>query len=318
LTANRSFTLPDWSGTLLTFGYQQTAYDNFNRANGALGSNWTSFLPSSSFVAPTITGNQIVGNTATKQNYAFWNANNFLADQFTQFTATSSSTGGPDSVVTTLRMSASGGYACSANGASSGGIYTVNSSGTFTSLAAATVAYAAGDVLRCEAKGTTITLYKNGVSQISATDSTFASGAPGFGVYNNGSGAQLDNWSGGNLRSSAQLDTEQDWNQPQHFTNGLIAGASTNPLLGRYGRYTATISPAQVAANTCAAQSFTVTGLLAADVLIGISKPTEQAGLSATPGHVTGASTATINFCNATAAAIIPTASESYNFVVVQ
>jgi hypothetical protein len=33
---------------------------------------------------------------------------------------------------------------------------------------------------------------------------------------------------------------------------------------------------------------------------------------------VTGANTATINFCNLTAAAIIPTASESYNFVVVQ
>jgi hypothetical protein len=94
-----------------------------------------------------------------------------------------------------------------------------------------------------------------------------------------------------------------------------IGGGS---LLSRYARFTGTFSPSPVAANTCAAQSFTVSGVLVGDIMIGVNKPTEQAGLSVTPGHVTAANTATMNFCNNTAASISPTGSESYNLVVVQ
>jgi hypothetical protein len=133
-----------------------------------------------------------------------------------------------------------------------------------------------------------------------------------------GNVATEKNWSGGNLHPLAQLDSEQDWIRTQHFTQGLTVGATSNPALARYGRYATTLSPASVAANSCVAQSFTVTGLLPSDILIGVTKPTEQPGLSVTHGHVTGSNTATINFCNNTAASITPTASETYNFVVVQ
>jgi hypothetical protein len=151
---------------------------------------------------------------------------------------------------------------------------------------------------------------------LTATDTQITSGSPGLLI--SGSVATEKNWSGGNLHPLAQLDTEQDWTRTQHFAQGVTVGATNNPSLVRYGRYTTTLSPASVAANTCAAQSFTVTGLLASDILIGVNKPTEQAGLSVTPGHVTGANTATINFCNNTATSITPTASETYNFVAVQ
>lgn len=92
----------------------------------------------------------------------------------------------------------------------------------------------------------------------------------------------------------------------------------TGTVLSRYARYNAVLTPAAVAANTCAAQSFTVTNVVAVDFLIGINKPTEQAGLSVTTGHVSGAGTATMNFCNNTASPITPTAGETYQFVVVQ
>ncbi len=98
--------------------------------------------------------------------------------------------------------------------------------------------------------------------------------------------------------------------------NTLTVGTGTS--LARYARFAVTLSPAAVAANTCAAQSFTVTGVVSGDILIGANKPSTQAGLSVTPGIVSGANTATLNFCNNTAAAITPTASESYSFVVVQ
>lgn len=92
----------------------------------------------------------------------------------------------------------------------------------------------------------------------------------------------------------------------------------TGTVLTRYSRYNGVFNPASVAANTCAAQSFTVTGVVVGDILIAANKPTEQAGLSVTPGHVTGTNAATMNFCNNTASPITPTAAETYNLVVVQ
>lgn len=101
------------------------------------------------------------------------------------------------------------------------------------------------------------------------------------------------------------------------FPTGLTVGSGNG--LSRYARYTATESPSSVAAHTCAAQTFSnVTEAQSGDVLIAVNKPTEQAGLSVTPGHVTGTNTLTVNFCNDTSSSITPTASQSYNFVVVQ
>jgi hypothetical protein len=108
-----------------------------------------------------------------------------------------------------------------------------------------------------------------------------------------------------------------DGSIPTLLGGGLAIGTGTT--LARYARYAVTESPAAVAANTCAAQSFNnITGIVTGDILIGVHKPTEQAGLSVTPGHVTATNTATVNFCNNTAAVITPTASQTYNFVVVQ
>src|SRR5258707_10483529 len=42
-----------------------------------------------------------------------------------------------------------------------------------------------------------------------------------------GSVATEKNWSGGNLHPLAQLDTEQDWTKPQHYTQGVVFGTET-------------------------------------------------------------------------------------------
>jgi hypothetical protein len=113
----------------------------------------------------------------------------------------------------------------------------------------------------------------------------------------------------------AALDLPQTWSAPQNF-GGLSIGRGT--ILTKYARYIATLSPARVGAKTCTAQNFTVNGIEPLDVLIGVSKPTDQAGLSITPGHVAGANTVTVNFCNNTGLPIMPRESEIYSFVVVQ
>lgn len=76
-----------------------------------------------------------------------------------------------------------------------------------------------------------------------------------------------------------------------------------------------TISPAQVAANTTAEQTFSVPGILANDALIGVRKPTAQAGLGIVGFRVTADGTIGVTFINATASPITPTASELYQVI---
>lgn len=114
----------------------------------------------------------------------------------------------------------------------------------------------------------------------------------------------------------AATNVTQDWERAQHFRAGSVFGNGTS--LSRYARYDAKLSPLSVAARSCAAQAFSIRGVLAQDLLIAVAKPTEDKGLSITPGHVTGNNTATINFCNFTDNVIIPTANEVYQFIFVQ
>jgi hypothetical protein len=94
----------------------------------------------------------------------------------------------------------------------------------------------------------------------------------------------------------------------------LTGGAAS---VTRLGKLTATISPAQVAANTCAEQTFTVTGVATGDV-VDVNKPSAQAGLSVPNVRASAANQVGINFCNNTASPITPTASETYLFFVRQ
>ena len=73
-----------------------------------------------------------------------------------------------------------------------------------------------------------------------------------------------------------------------------------------------TLSPAEVAVNTTAEQTFTVPGLRTTDVLLGVSKPTAQAGLGIVGYRISAADTIGITFANVTAGAITPTAAQVY------
>src|SRR5437868_15001292 len=78
--------------------------------------------------------------------------------------------------------------------------------------------------------------------------------------------------------------------------------------------FTATLSPALVAANTTAEQTFTCTGLVTADAVI-VNKPTAQAGLGIVGARVSAADTLAITFSNNTGAGITPTAAEVYKVI---
>jgi hypothetical protein len=66
----------------------------------------------------------------------------------------------------------------------------------------------------------------------------------------------------------------------------------------------ATVDPASVAANVNAEQDFTVTGLKAGDIPIGLESPVAMATLALTPIRVDADDTLTVRASNPTAGAI--------------
>lgn len=97
----------------------------------------------------------------------------------------------------------------------------------------------------------------------------------------------------------------------------VATGTGTGSWKQRFRRLTATLTPAIVAANTTAEQTFTVSGVaLATDYCVGVSKPTAQAGLGIVGWRVSADNTIAITFSNNTGAGITPTAAQTYQFIV--
>lgn len=83
--------------------------------------------------------------------------------------------------------------------------------------------------------------------------------------------------------------------------------------------YTTSLTPASVAANTTAEQTFTVTGLnVTTDFIASVSKPTTQAGLGIVGYRIPSNNNIAITFSNNTGGAIVPTAAETYRIVAVR
>lgn len=221
LSANRTLSIPDLTGYLPVTGYLNSAYDNATRANGAIGANWT--VTNNGI---NISSNNFVG-TANANDLAYWSASLFSPSQFSQVTVTALN-GTSDFPGVAVLVSGSGaatqGYDCIEDTTN---IFIQRISGTSnTTLSSAGTTGAPGDILRLEAApGGVLTCYKNGVSTLTATDTTYTSGQPA--LFLNGTTATSKNWSGGNLHPLAQLDAEQDWIRTQHFTQGMALGGES-------------------------------------------------------------------------------------------
>jgi hypothetical protein len=87
----------------------------------------------------------------------------------------------------------------------------------------------------------------------------------------------------------------------------------------KLGVFNLTLTPASVAPNTSAEQTFSTTGigLLTTDIVL-VQKPTSQAGLVVGGTRVSAADQLAINFGNLTAATITPTASQVYVVAVLR
>lgn len=164
-----------------------TATDDFNRSNGAVGSNWT--VLSGSF---NVSSNQVVAGTVGggTANMAIWNAVSFTADQIGVLTITHNGGlgvygGTPQSALgICLRCSSGNGMLFTANDA---GAYQWSKfvSGTGYFLGQAVRTPAAGDVIEARAVGTTYTLFVKSAAGVqtqlaSFTDTDLTSGSVGL------------------------------------------------------------------------------------------------------------------------------------------
>jgi hypothetical protein len=106
------------------------------------------------------------------------------------------------------------------------------------------------------------------------------------------------------------------------FENPMFDTQPSDYDPGGFEYFEQALTPAAVAANTTAEQTFLIAvpgvafGL--GDELVSVNKPTLQAGLAVAQSRISAANTVAITFVNDTAGAITPTAGEIYRFVVLR
>lgn len=192
-------------------GGTEIASDNFDRADGALGANWSSLNPLYGG-NPEVNTNSARCSYATGDNMACarWNGTGTFNDnQYSECVIGALIWLGAD-------------YRCGVIARASADIDTARDfyalyvemdaptdktwrlikivNGTVTVLTSGTAAFADTDVLRLECSGTTITGKRNGTTLGSPqTDSSIITGKPGILVSGSTSGPAVNSWSGGNL-----------------------------------------------------------------------------------------------------------------------
>ena len=165
--------------------------DNFNRADGALGSNWGQSI---SLDPMTISGNKAV-NVTGNISANFWSSNTFANDQHAQCSC--ELTVGIAGLV--LRHGvASNCYLGWQDLNGNVTIYRVDA-GTPANIAFAVgTVPSLGDILTFDVVGSLFTFRNVTKGNVTtATDATYASGQPGITTFS--AGAALDNWSAGPL-----------------------------------------------------------------------------------------------------------------------
>jgi hypothetical protein len=176
--------------------FAATASDDFNRADGGLGAGWTDVSDG----GLAIMSQAAAGTAAAGVSGDIRSAESYPSDQYSQVEVTSAPLSGGEWIGPMVRAQ-SGGQSAYV------GIYFWNygspvlmlfmrADGGWTQLGATydSGLLPAGTQLTLMVTGSTISFQQDGVTRITATDTSLTGGAPGIMAYGTGS---VDNWSGG-------------------------------------------------------------------------------------------------------------------------
>lgn len=236
VTANRTQTTPDASGTFLldtttttSAGLAPAPYDNFFRANGGLGANWTTNFSGSGSLA--IASNAVVGgNAGSFWTGSYWSVTPFLNDQYAEVTIASLPTGGGKIGPSVRNVGTTAGttnnYACVQDTASivlekttSGGVAFMTSAGDAPVVGMRIRLQQIGTALTCTATSPT-----GVVTTITSADAANTSGAPGITAFQ--ATGTVTNFTGGSIPNNVAYVTspmgEQQFNGDQHINNGAL------------------------------------------------------------------------------------------------
>jgi hypothetical protein len=187
-----------------------TVTDTFNRADGALGSNWATIAGA----APVIFSNTVRRNGTNLICAAHWvGANDSFADD--QFVELVVGTANPDycSMIVRSQSTANANYYYCIPHEQDGKVYigkatNGDSAGTgYADIGVSGVVFAAniGDVLRFEATGSSLVFKKNNVTLHSVTDSSLTRGRPGIITYGTTDNGAADTFVAGPLAVTGTL-----------------------------------------------------------------------------------------------------------------
>lgn len=181
----------------------QIVTDNFNRADGTLGANWTTGSGTGHTDLLQIASNVVIAIANNNDCDSFWNPWTSGDDQYSQAEITASTTTAGAGYGPAVRRSSTAGtetfyrLVVDASGNYELGRFNANS---FTSLRTGTVSFVSGKKLGLAIQGSTLKIWYDGV-QVGTdfTDSSpIASGLPGL-AYSSTVTGSLDNWDAGTV-----------------------------------------------------------------------------------------------------------------------
>ena len=188
--------------TNLTF---LAARDDFVRGDGFLGSDWTPFTFTGSSGLNIVSDHVKASGTIINNDGNWYNKVYYSPDQFSQITVVTPPSTSDGWVGPTVRTNASGDtcYVVIVYPTGGGLILYKYIAGTYTELGGYAATIATGDRVRIAVAGSTITVYYNGITAITETDTSIVSGQPG--VSSSSLSGTFNDWTGGNGQGIVQV-----------------------------------------------------------------------------------------------------------------
>ena len=184
------------SVTCATPGGTGAASDNFNRANGSLGANWTDMTVG----GLAISNDAVIGTQSAGNSGDIYTGTTFGSDQSSQIQVTSTPLGGGQWIGPAVRAQNGGqslyvGIYWGNNGNPELELFKlINGGWTQLGSAFASGTLAAGTELTLSVTGSTLSFSENGVVEITATDTSLTGGAPAIMAYGT---STAGDWVGG-------------------------------------------------------------------------------------------------------------------------
>ena len=260
-----------------TTNASSTATDDFNRADGALGSNWTAMSDG----AMAISAQAVVGTKAANYSGSIRSGETYTSDQSSQLQLTGTQLSGSQWIGVGVRAQANGQNLYL-------GLYWWNAgnpvlmmfgrnNGTWAQLGAtyASGPLPAGTQLQLSAVGSTLTFSQDGIARITATNTTLTGGAPAIMAYGT---PTADNW-------QASGTTGGGGGPTTYTVGGTVSGLSGTVGLQNNGADNLTLT---------ANGTFTFNNALATGATYTVTVTTNPTGQTCTVTNGTGTGTANV------------------------